>query len=373
MRITDIDAVALDVPIQPMDPPAISSWRAWSGRQLIVRVHTDEGVTGLGEAFPYGAPLAICNVIEEGLTPMLLDQDPSQIEHLSDLMQRSVMNYGRRGLAMFALSAVEIALWDILGKALGVSLYELLGGGFRKRLPAYASLMHYESPREVAAACEYYVTRGFKMLKLHQTDIASVRAAREAVGTEIELTLDANCAWTWSEAVAMTLTLEPYRLLWLEEPIWPPEDYHTIARVSGTSRIPIACGENEATLYGFREIIQKRAVAILQPDVAKVGGISEFRKVVALATAAGLYISPHSFFVGPGMAATLHLAATLSEEIFVEFATAQHAEPLLERPIEVHDGWLDVPTGPGLGVELCDDVVRRFPYQSSRTQPFLLH
>src|SRR5438128_1291780 len=193
------------------------------------RAATDAGLTGIGEAFAYGAPLAVCNVIEESLAPLIIGQDPSRIEYLMDLMQRGTMIYGRRGLAMFAISGVDLALWDLLGKARGAPLYELLGGATRPRLPVYASLMRYASPADVAAACRHFVSQGFGMLKLHQTDVASVKAAREAVGPTVELMLDVNCPWTPGEAIAMARAFEPYRLFWFEEPVWPPEDYAGLA------------------------------------------------------------------------------------------------------------------------------------------------
>src|SRR5207249_4272860 len=229
MKITAVDAVCLAIPMKPLDPP--SSWTGSTRKQIVVRVKTDAGLTGIGEAFAYGAPLAVCNVIEEGLAPLIIGQDPSRIEYLMDLMQRGTMIYGRRGLAMFAISGVDLALWDLLGKARGAPVYELLGGATRPRLPVYASLMRYASPADVA-------------------------------------------------------------------------------QVVGATDTRIALGENESTLYGFREIVERRAGDILQPSITKVGGITEFRKIAALAQAANLPIAPHSFYFGPGLAATLHMAAT---------------------------------------------------------------
>ena len=170
MKITTVEAVCLAIPMKPLDPP--SAWTGSTRKQIVVRVKTDAGLTGIGEAFAYGAPLAVCNVIEESLAPLIIGQDPSRIEYLMDLMQRGTMIYGRRGLAMFAISGVDIALWDLLGKARSAPVYELLGGATRPRLPVYASLMRYASPRDVAAACKYFVSQGFGMLKLHQTDVA---------------------------------------------------------------------------------------------------------------------------------------------------------------------------------------------------------
>src|SRR5215472_1227346 len=151
MKITGIQAIPLAIPLKPMSPA--SAWTAGTRKQIVVRVLTDQGLTGIGEAFGYGAPLAVCAVIDESLAPLLVGQDPSRIEALVDLMHRGTMIYGRRGLAMFAISGVEIALWDLLGKALGASVSVLLGGAVRPSLPTYASLLRYDSPADVARAC----------------------------------------------------------------------------------------------------------------------------------------------------------------------------------------------------------------------------
>jgi L-alanine-DL-glutamate epimerase-like enolase superfamily enzyme len=370
MKITAIEAVPLAIPLKSMNPP--SPWTGGTRKQIYVLVHTDEGVTGLGEAFAYGAPLAVVSVIEESLGPLVLGHDPLAIEAVVDVMHRGTMIYGRRGLGMFAISGVEIALWDLLGKARGAPVYELLGGAVRPRLPAYASLLRYESPGDVAAACRRYADDGFGVLKLHQTDVESVRAAREAVGPDVELALDTNCPWTPAQAVATARALEPYRLAWLEEPVWPPEDYDGLAVVRRSVRTPIACGENESTLFGFREIIARGAADILQPSVTKVGGIAEFRKIAALAAAANLRIAPHSPYFGPGLAATLHVMATLGGSLPVELFGAEYETPFLTPPIVAREGWLDVPTGPGLGVVVNEEAIRRYPYPSAGIRPFVL-
>ena len=370
MKITAIHAIPLAIPMKPMTPPSV--WTAGTRKQIVVRVSTDEGLTGVGEAFAYGAPLGVCHVIGESLAPMLAGQDPTRIEALVDLMHRGTMIYGRRGLVMFAISGVEIALWDLLGKALNAPVYQLLGGAVRPRLPVYASLMRYATATEVATACRQYVAQGFRMLKLHQIDAESVRAAREAVGPEMELMLDTNCPWTPGDAIAMARALAPYRLFWLEEPVWPPEDYAGLARVAAATDTPIALGENESTLWGFREIIARGAADILQPSITKVGGISEFKKIAALGQAAGLPIAPHSFYFGPGLAATLHVAATLGGTMPVEFPTGEYETPFLTRPIVACEGWVEVPGGPGLGVEINEEAIRRHPYVAGAAEPFVL-
>jgi len=370
MKITAVRAIALAIPMKPLDPP--SSWVAGTRKQIVVRVETDAGLTGTGEAFAYGAPTAVCAVIEESLAPLIVGRESGNIEGLVDLMHRGTMIYGRRGLGMFAISGVEIALWDLLGKALGAPVSALLGGAVRPRLPAYASLMRYDSPREVARACAGYAAQGFRMLKLHQTDVDSVGAARAEVGDGVELMLDTNCPWSPDDAIRMARALAPHRLFWLEEPVWPPEDYAGLARVAAATETPIALGENESTLFGFREIAEHRAGDILQPSITKVGGISEFRKIAALAQTAGLPIVPHSFYFGPGLAATLHAAAAMGGTSPIEFPTGELETSFLTEPIAARGGFVDVPTGPGLGVEINEEAIRRYPYTAAAARPFVL-
>jgi L-alanine-DL-glutamate epimerase-like enolase superfamily enzyme len=371
MKITDVQPVPLAIPYRPMDPP--SPWTEGTGRQLLVRVTTDEGLTGVGEAFALGAPLAVCAVIEEVLRPLLVGEPPTEIERLTDRLHRATLLFGRRGLGMVAISGVELALWDLAGKARGLPVYELLGGLAQPRVRAYASLLRYDRPPQVAAAAREAVARGFRALKLHQTDVASVAAAREAVGPDVELMLDVNCAWSPAETVRMGRALAAYDLAWLEEPLWPPEDYRALAEVAAALDIPIAAGENEATAVGFRELIAQRAADILQPSVTKVGGLGEARKICALAAAWNRPVVPHSFYFGPGLAATLHLIAATPGLRLVEYPGGELATPLLAEPIRAVDGWVGVPRGPGLGVEVNADAVRRHPYTAGGARPFTTH
>jgi L-alanine-DL-glutamate epimerase-like enolase superfamily enzyme len=361
MKITDVRAIPLAIPTG--DAERHSPWWGRQARQVVVEVVTDEGLVGLGEAFAMGGQAPVCHVIDDALKPLLLGHDPTRIAFLADLMQRSTAGYGRRGIGMHAISGVEIALWDILGKARNLPLYELLGGLTRPRLPAYASLLRYNAPAEVAAACERRAADGFQAIKLHQIDVASTQAAREAVGPDVALMLDTNCPWSPAEALAMARALAPYDLAWLEEPIWPPEDYDALAALRRAAPMPLALGENEGTAFGFREIIAKGAADILQPSVIKVGGISEVQKIGALAAVAGLPVTPHSFYFGPGLAASLHLSATFTGSAYVEMPSYDLAVPLLAAPITAEGGTVAPPTGPGLGVSLNEDALRRYPFE----------
>lgn len=370
MKITAVRAHLLSIPVKPMRPH--SPWTDAMPKQIIVAVDTDEGITGLGECFAYGSPCAVVSVVEESLAPLLIGENPTEIERLVEKIERSMLLYGRRGLAVFAQSGVEIALWDIAGKARGVPVYDLLGGLYAPRTRAYASLLRYTSAADVAAACRHWAAAGFGALKLHQTDVESVRVARETVGAGIELMLDVNCPWTPREAIRMGRALEPYGLAWFEEPVWPPEDYRGLAEVSAALETPIAAGENEGLAQGFADMIAHRAVDILQPSMTKVGGLLEFKKICTLAAAANLSVAPHSFYFGPGLAATLHLIASTPGRLWLEFPTGELEAPLLTEPIRAREGWVTVPSGPGLGVALNEEVLTRYPYGREATRLFIL-
>jgi L-alanine-DL-glutamate epimerase-like enolase superfamily enzyme len=273
---------------------------------------------------------------------------------------------------MFAISGVELALWDLAGQVRGVPVYELLGGLVQPRIPAYASLARFDGPADVARAAAAAVAQGFRGVKLHQTDLASVAAAREAVGPDVELMLDVNCAWSPAEAIRMGRALAAYDLAWLEEPVWPPEDYAGLARVRQALRIPIACGENDATVFAFREIIAAGAADVVQPSVTKVGGVSEMKKIATLAASANVTFVPHSFYFGPGLAATLHVAATTPGVPYVEMPPGQLAAPLLAEPIRSSGGVVTVPDRPGLGADPDPDVLQRYAYARDAARPFYL-
>ena len=370
MKVTEVRAIPLAIPLEPSTPP--SPWAAGLARQILVRVTTDEGLTGWGECFAYGATLAVCDVVDDALAPIVVGQDPGQIEQLVDRMHRALMIWGRRGLAMMAVSGVELALWDLAGKALGVPVYRLVGGLCQPRARVYASLLRYDTPTQVAQAVAAARVLGFTAVKLHQTDEASVAAAREAGGADLDLMLDTNCPWTVQEAIRMGRRLERYDLRWLEEPVWPPEDYAGLARVRAGVRIPIACGENEATVFAFRQIVDAGAADIVQPSVTKVGGLSEMKKIATLAAAANVTFVPHSFYFGPGLAATLHVVASTPGVPYVEFPPGHLVAPLMAEPIRCTGGAVTVPERPGLGADPDPDVLARYPFGREGARPFIL-
>ncbi|MBT6273510.1 MAG: mandelate racemase/muconate lactonizing enzyme family protein, partial [Chromatiales bacterium] len=263
------------------------------------------------------------------VAPLLLGKDARPIAKRIDEIERQLHGLGRSGPAMYALSALDIALWDLAGKRAGLPLFELLGGGDGE-LTRYASLMRYGGDTAAVAA---NVTRarqcGFTTIKLHESTIAAFRAARSSVDKEDNICLDVNCPWTISEARTVAREIREDDFHWLEEPVWPPENYPALAQVREEG-VPISAGENMTTLHDFKAALDAGAVDNIQPSVVKCGGISGMRRVFALAQAYPVRVVPHCFYWGPGYHATAHLAAsrpepTLVETAFISFAVQPHA------------------------------------------------
>jgi L-rhamnonate dehydratase len=290
----------------PMDllelPEASMSTFAFHG-WLIVEVFTDDGIVGIGNAAL--APPATKQVIDHYLKPLLVGQDPWDVEFLWQHMYRKTIAFGRKGIGMAAISAVDIALWDILGKSAKQPVYRLLGGRTKRHIPVYASRLYSIELGELAAEAKRYKDDGFKAMKLRfgwgptdgaagmQRNLALVRTVRDTVGDGIDVMADAYMGWTLDYAKRMLPLLEPFHLRWLEEPVIP-DDIHGYAELKSYGRVPIAGGEHEFTLYGFRDLLEARAVDYIQFDTNRVGGITQARKVAALAEAYSVPVIPHA-------------------------------------------------------------------------------
>ena len=357
------------------------SQRVTGTRQAVLcSITTDTGLAGVGEAFYFGGPAAVvATLIREGFGPLLVGRDPLDTSVIWDALYNWTRDQGQKGVTISALSAVNIALWDLKGQALGVPVATLLGGTYRKRARVYATGLYEPQgvPSIPAALVEEalgYKAAGFCGMKLKigydlRTDLAYIRAIREAIGPDLLLMVDANHAYNASEAIQLARAMEPYAIHWFEEPV-PPEDLDGYLEVKRASRIPIAGGECEYTRYGFRELINRRVVDVLQPDLCAMGGFSEMLKVIAMASAANLPVIPHVWGTSVGLAAALQLFAALPNFPERRFP----AEPLFEYDRSPHPfrdgvtrerfvmqgGYLEIPTRPGLGVSLDRDFIRRF-------------
>ncbi len=326
---------------------------------LLVRVETDAGLVGWGEGFGFSLVQTTKDALERLVAPACLGEDPRDIPALMTALFRRLHNFGRNGPVTFALSGLDIALWDLAGKAAGQPLHALLGGARRDRVPAYASLLRYGDPALVQANAAKAVARGYRHIKLHEVDVDCIAAARRGIesgaraGTpaEIPLMLDINCRWaSLAEALDFADAVRPLGVRWIEEPIWPPEDTSAIALVRAGAQLPIAAGENCGTLEDFRRLFQAGAIDVAQPSVTKIGGITGLRAVQALAAAHKVAVVPHSPYFGPGLLATLHVLAAMEAEQPLEVYFAD-----LDRPpypaLAPREGYVAVPHGPGLGLD----------------------
>ena len=359
-----IDAVEIHLIRVPCDlgaAPTEATGVSWAHIDtLFVRVCTDQGLEGWGEAFGHSACPASRTAIETQLGPAFLGQDARDIRGLRRRVAEQVHLFGRNGPLTYGLSAFDTALWDIAGKAAGMPLWRLLGGSAPAELPAYASLLRYGPPERVAAAVERALAQGYRQIKLHEIAPDSVRAARAAAGRDVPLMLDVNCPWSADEAIATARGLADCDLAWLEEPLWPPEDHSGLARVRREAGVRIAAGENAASLHEFASLFAADAVDVAQPSVAKVGGITEVIEIAALARAHAVRLVPHCAYFGPGYLASLHLAAALApgapfERLFVDLEASPYHE-LVRAP----GGRARVPDGPGLGRDPDAEILRRY-------------
>lgn len=362
MKITGLDAIHIAIPFRHDGPASGFGGTTWTKvEDLIVRVETDAGITGYGEAFGYGALPGTKALLERTIRPLALGRRADDIAGLMDGLKRTLHVFGRSGPMHYALSGLDIALWDIAGKAAGLPLWRLLGGGPRESVAAYASKLRLAEPELVADACAKAAAAGFTGIKLHELTVEAVAAARGAVGPDVALMLDVNCPWSLPEATAIGRALAPHGLAWFEEPIWPPEDLRSLTLLHRAVGIPLAAGENAANAHAFRALAELEGLDILQPSVTKVGGVSEFLAVGHLARLHGKRLAPHSPYMGPGYLATLQMAA-----VFPETRWFEHFSVELERRIFGDAVWPDarglvaIPQGPGLGADPDPEVLARY-------------
>ncbi|HET9735191.1 MAG TPA: mandelate racemase/muconate lactonizing enzyme family protein [Burkholderiales bacterium] len=361
MKILRVEAVPLSIPCRHGAEGWTLGTGGWKALDFcLVRVDTDAGITGWGEAFSYSCRRAVTAAVNDMIAPLAVGRDAGDIEGLHAEIQRRLHIFGRFGITAFALSGLDIALWDIAGKAAGKPLHALLGGARRERLPCYASLLRYADEVLVARYCEKALGEGFPAIKLHEVNERVIAAARAAAPQPTALQLDVNCEWNVRDAIAVGRRLAPMGLEWFEEPVFPPEDGAGLRAVGEACRIPIAAGENCCFATQFAALFDAGAVQVAQPSVTKVGGVTEFRKVAALAAERGVALAPHSPYFGPGALATLHLLAALAEEARFEYFYLQADAWLYGDLLAPRSGELAVPRGPGLGADPDAEVVRRY-------------
>lgn len=364
MKIARIESIPLRIPFTAGGSSGEGAWGK-AGLQtvdsLIVSVTTDTGIVGWGEAFGFTAIPAVKVAIDSILSPECIGRDATQIGKLMLDLQKKFHIFGRSGALMCGLSAIDIALWDIAGKVANKPIYQLLGGSDATTVPCYASLTRYADPRLVRENVARALHSGFGHLKLHEIDGGCIRAAREAAGDSVEIMLDVNCPWSVREALDMAKKLRAFNLKWLEEPVWPPENYSGLARVRQEGGIPIAAGENASTLMDFQHLLEAKSVDFIQPSPAKMGGFTELSQVFAMANANNTTVMVHTFYDGPGLLASIHANAALGGPgAMVEWRYFDLEAQLYGDAILPRNGAMTLPRGAGLGLEPSADVIHRY-------------
>ncbi len=318
---------------------------------LLVRIETDAGLHGWGEGFGFTLVQTTRQAVDQLLAPALVGEEIGDIPALMHRMAKRFHNFGRNGAVTFGLSGIDIALWDIAAKAQGKPLHALLGSANRARVPAYASLLRYGVPELVAANTARAVAEGYRLIKLHEVDVACIAAARAAAPPEVPLMLDINCAFDdVPSALAFAEAVSAMNIAWIEEPTWPPEDAAPTAAVRKDGGLPVAAGENCGSVADFARLFLAGAVDVAQPSVTKIGGITGMLAVAALAERHGLRLVPHSPYFGPGLLATLHVLAASEQEEPLEVYYADLDQPPYAA-LQPKGGYVDVPAAPGLGIE----------------------
>jgi L-rhamnonate dehydratase len=369
MKITEVRVVHLRL-------PKVTERADASQDALIVKVETDAGITGIGQvdASPVACIGAIMaprsHYLARGLREIVLDQDPLERERLWQLMYEGSIFFGRRGAAIEAISGIDLALWDIAGKALKVPAYKLAGGGFHKKVRAYSSFLWGDTPQQTATAARDFVSQGFTACKFGWNgwgsdwakDEAQMAAARESVGPDVDVMVDAGLGYRDAKsAIQMAKRLEQYRPYWFEEPL-RPDDYDGYAKLAAATSLRIAAGEEDTNRLSYLELMDRGQVDVVQIDLCRVGGLTEALKIGWLAYDRGREVINHSYSTHINHAASLHFLSCMPHAHLLEFCV--EPSPLLteltREPLRAVDGYVAVPEAPGLGVELNEEVVERY-------------
>ncbi len=368
MKITNVEGIILRLPVRQAVADGTQD-------DLLIRVETDEGIAGYGEVDT--SPEAGKAVVDAemshgtcyGLREVLVGKDPFDFEQIWELMYRKTNYYGRLGVVMHAMSGVDMALWDIMGKALGKPVHKLLGGSYCSDVRAYASLLMPESAEEVREAVCRYVAEGFTAVKLGygplgqdvRKDVVLAAAAKEAAGPDVEVMIDIGHGYSLKEAMQAAREFEDLGIFWMEEPL-PPEDFDGYRNLCASTSLRIAAGEQDAGRWTFRRLIWEAGLDVLQPDISRVGGLTEAKRIAYMAHEANRLCVPHAFRTGVLVAACLHLIAAIPNSAFLEFSVTESAlrRELLSKPFKVVKGRVAVPTQPGLGIEINLDTVKAY-------------
>lgn len=375
MKIATVEPIILRLPARSA---------AIDGTQdtLLVRVETEGGIVGYGESDT--SPDVGKAVVEAemshgicyGIREVVVGRDPMDMEQIWEAMYRKTLYYGRQAVALHVMSAVDMALWDVLGKALNQPVHKLLGGSYCADVRAYASALMPETISETREAVRSYVERGFDAIKLGwgglgkglRQDVELVAAAKEAAGAGVEVMIDIGHVYDFKTALQAAREFEQLRIYWMEEPL-PPDDLEGYRRLCDSTSLRIAAGESEAGRGAFRRLISYGRLDIIQPDVSRAGGLTETKKIACMAHDANRPCVPHAFKSDILLSATLHLIAAIPNSLFLEYAVSESPirRELVKEPLRAVGGRVAVPTRPGLGFEINSEVISKYGLLKKRT------
>ncbi len=361
VTIETINTIPLRIPLDTWAPPPMFAGKPRTHVEMfLVRVKTSNGVVGWGEC--YGSSLPLLNaVFDAWVKHLAIGQDPTD-KTLTARLERLLHGMGRAGSTLHAISGLDIALWDIRGKLEGVSVSKLLGGAKRKRVETYASLLQYNGVLEhVKRNTERALEQGYRHIKLHEKTAEAVAASRAVAGPDIPIMVDTNCAWLPGEANGPVAAMGASKPFWVEEPIWPPEDFESLAALRKATGVPLAMGENATGVLDFRKMVAAGATDFVQPSIVKIGGLTNLWQVATEAEKAGVTCVPHAFFFGPGYLATLHAIACKERDAPLERLFADVAFTAYSKTVPNVNGAVEVPEDrPGLGADPEDELISRF-------------
>ncbi len=324
---------------------------------VLIRIEDEAGHVGWGEAFAYFCLEPVTAAVERMIAPFVLGRSIDDIATWNTGLQKKLHLFGRYGITVFALSGVDIALWDLAAKRQNKPLWKLFGATAPVERPAYASLVRYGDADLVAVQCQKALDLGYRHIKLHEIDPAVIRRARKVIGPDVPLMVDANCAWTEDETAALESVFSECNVLWVEEPVFPPDDYASLARLEAQG-VVTGAGENASTCFDFERLIA--SVTYPQPSITKVGGPSEFWQILRSCDAAGKVAMAHTPYFGPGYFATLAMLPLMSPKTLVEFLFVEPEAWIATTPRPNHDGRVGASDAPGIGFQPNFDILERY-------------
>jgi D-galactarolactone cycloisomerase len=381
MKIVSIESFVLSDTLEQSF--YFSQWEYKERRICLVKVTSDTGHVGWGEGY---GPAGIIKAGIEHLTPFIMGQNPLETETIWSIMYRRTLDYARSGVLVSAISALDVALWDLKGKILDLPVYMLLGGKKRDKIIPYATGMYFVKSNNLNSVltteAKHYVSLGFKAMKMKvglgiETDVEFVKNIRSAIGPDIKLMIDANHAYSLREAVILAREVEKYNISWFEEPV-SPEYYGQYAELRAKTTIPIAGGECEYLRFGFQRLLASNSVDIIQPDICSTGGITEAKRIATLASVVGVEIVPHTWGTGIAIAAATHFMFNLdvlpgrmnAADCYLEYDRTENRlrEEITKTNLSFNNGELTVSDLPGLGVEMDEEALHKYALKLSNGQ-----